>query len=231
MKKLINQILSILKNNEQNIESSIKKDGSNLKFDIEKLQIFLETYDLGEDKINFAITNGNPYLTCILCYQALMNDIDFTITNQNVMNNLNNTLVKVFQNFNTKNLQIKNKITLNYIESYRQIYVFDDLARYRKLGELKYNVKYITAFSIDLYYSSDDFEDMIELAQDYCDSSIISLNIYKNAQPLEIKMRSYKDTSSKIIMILTRKEEEFIGLKKELDKKLIFINSNPFKCI
>ena len=85
----LNDIIQSFKDNENNLKNAIEVDDTDFKFNINKainiLNRFKEFDSAFLDKRSLVVTNGNPYITIILCMQALSQNISLTIDVQDSM--------------------------------------------------------------------------------------------------------------------------------------------------
>lgn len=152
-----------------------------------------------------------------------MNNKILAITNSNSKceNMLKNKGIKIINDEKLDKIEF-------YVEQGYEIYIYDNLAKYYYLGSLGYDIKYVPLFSIDVYCNKDEFQDMLDVVDEYCLLNEISANIYSDTDPLAIKMRSRKEISSNSILIFTKEPELYEGLQEEITNKKIYINKNPF---
>ena len=96
----LNDIIQSFKNNERNLYMANKIDECEFKFNFHKAIEILEQFKSFHasfiSKKAIAVTNGNPYITIILCMQAISQDVKLNINIQNSMPCLNETIVKIF---------------------------------------------------------------------------------------------------------------------------------------
>ena len=108
----LNDIIQSFKINEDNIKKAIKVDNTDFKFNINKAIDILNRFREFEtgflNKKSLVVTNGNPYITIILCMQAISQNISLTLNIQDTMFALNSAIVKVFNiNLRSDGPQIK----------------------------------------------------------------------------------------------------------------------------
>ena len=108
-----------------------------------------------------------------------------------------------------------------------KILVIDDYPKFLSLCRLKYNVEFMKEKLTDLYYE-DDFEDLANSIETYCNEKDIPLNMCVLTSETSLKMRCSKDFSGNKVIILTKQAKKFEKLAEKIQNKKFFINKNPF---
>ena len=130
-----------------------------------------------------------------------------------------NALKKQFQNQSKEQLknQSKNKLK-NELKS--DLKLKDQLKT-----QLGMQIIAISLNAIDIFYDSDDFEDIVNTMELYCDSMYIDYHTYKIKNQYEIKIISNKETRPDKAVILTKNAEKYSNITYY---KKIYINQKPF---
>lgn len=91
--------------------------------------------------------------------------------------------------------------------------------------EAKNNIIAISLNAIDIFYDSEDFEDIVNTLELYCDSKYIDYHTYKIKNQYSIKLVSNKEVKPNKAVILTKNNEKYTNTTYY---KEIYINQNPF---
>jgi len=241
MKDIIENIIATFKRNEEKINKAIEENNIDIDFDLGKIAKIIRKFEtstvIPQNQNLIFITNGNPYSTVILCMQALQSSSKIIISTQNRMMHLNKLLVSLFAiNFQNKkpkyNPNISTDDLVEHIEKYpkNKIIIVDDKNKWFHLKAIEIPVKYCSMISIDLYFDSEEYNNMVDIIDTYCEKNYINLNIIKDEELTlnDIIEDSYDKNSSNVFIILTKDERKFETVKEEIKDKLIYMNHNPF---
>ena len=184
----LNDIIQSFKINEDNIKKAIKVDNTDFKFNINKAIDILNRFREFEtgflNKKSLVVTNGNPYITIILCMQAISQNISLCINVQDTMVELNKAIVDIFETYlNQMGIKVVNYMTVEEFKNTEadDIVVIDDKSKFNFLkDELRIKVRYVSLLSIDLYTDLDDDSSLTNTINDYCSQRFIGLDIHKN---------------------------------------------------
>ena len=168
----LNGIIEAFKMNADNLKRACDIDDSEFKFNINKaieiLNRFKEFKSAFLDRKSLVVTNGNPYITIILCMQAISQNISLTINVQDTMFALNSAIVKIFGiNLGNDGPKIKTYMTpKEFISSDADdIIVIDDKSKFYFLrDELKIKVRFVSLLNIDLYTDSESLSALTTIA-------------------------------------------------------------------
>ena len=99
----LNDIIAAFYSNKERLEKASNSDNSDFKFNFNKsidiLNRFKEFKSAFLQKKSLVVTNGNPYITVILCMQAISQNISLCINVQDTMFELNSTIVNIFDSY------------------------------------------------------------------------------------------------------------------------------------
>ena len=207
---------------------------SDFKFSFNKaldiLNRFREFKSAFLDKTSLVVTNGNPYITIILCMQAISQNIALCINVQDTMFTLNSAIVKIFS-LNSKAPQIRNYMTPREFINYKadDIIVIDDKTKFFYLkDELKIKVRYVSLLNIELYTDSEELSSLTDTINDYCNQECIGLDIHKNKSIDDFINDTNKYDSGNIALILTKEKVNQLDVNDKLNDKNVYFNCNPF---
>lgn len=230
----LNDIIQAFKINREQLEEASKIDDSDFKFSFNKaldiLNRFREFKSAFLDKTSLVVTNGNPYITIILCMQAISQNIALCINVQDTMFTLNSAIVKIFS-LNNKAPQIRNYMTPREFINYKadDIIVIDDKTKFFYLkDELKIKVRYVSLLNIELYTDSEELSSLTDTINDYCNQECIGLDIHKNKSIDDFINDTNKYDGGNIALILTKEKVNQMDVNDKLNDKNVYFNCNPF---
>lgn len=232
----LNDIIQSFKANQEVLEKACKIDNSDFKFSFNKaidiLNRFREFKSAFLDKKSLVVTNGNPYITIILCMQAISQNINLTIDIQDSMFALNSAIVKVFGLKLGSDAPILKKYLSprEFISSDADdIVVIDDKAKFEYLKkELGLSVRYVSLLNVDLYTNSEELSSLTDTIHEYCNQSFIGIDVHKNESIDDFLTKSNKYESGNVALILTKDNVNRADIYDKLEDKKVYFNCNPF---
>ena len=239
MKNIIEKVLKLIDENKSQINIALKEEGREYDFDIQKVKTIINSFSNKKIEVkhnkNIVITNGNPYTTVYALMKSNLEENKTVFCTSEKLEKLNKELVRIFNQVNEKQLiSFRNGIRLRdlylTIEKRQEtlLDVYDNFDYYYNLLTCGFNAHYNALFSIDLYYDSVEYEDMVEVIEDYAESRYMNLNVFKDKSYNEAVLRTNSEMSSLSILVLTKEYEKYEKLKKKFPNKNIYINYNPF---
>lgn len=232
----LNDIIASFKSNKQILEEASKLDNSDFKFNFNKaidiLNRFREFKAAFLDKKSLVVTNGNPYITIILCMQAISQNISLTINIQDTMFALNSAIVKVFDlHLNEEGPQITKYMSpREFINaSADDIVVIDDRTKFYFLrDELNLKVRYVSLLNVDLYTDSSELLSLTDTIYDYCNQTYIGVDVHTNESLDEFVNEANRYESGNVALILTKEKVNQMDINDKLSDKKVYYNCNPF---
>ena len=235
----LNDIIESFRKNKQVLEDASKLDNSDFKFNFNKaidiLNRFREFNATFLDKKSLVVTNGNPYITIILCMQAISQNISLTLNIQDTMFALNSAIVEVFGlHLNGEGPKITKYMSPREFMKVKadDIIVIDDKAKFYFLkDELKLKVRYVSLLNIDLYTDSEDLSSLTNTIYDYCNQTYIGLDIHSNESLDDFVNETNKYEGGNVALILTKEKVNQMDINDKLSDKKVYYNCNPFSKI
>ena len=142
MNQIINESIKWFNENKSVLWKAYEADKSDFEFDYLKIIKIIESYKekkIAKEKIGLiCITDGNPYITVHLCMQAILGESMILICNQNNLNNLNKTIIKIFKEISDYAPRFEKKITVEKLYLFTEngrdkIIVFNDKKKYETI--------------------------------------------------------------------------------------------------
>lgn len=142
MNKIINESIKWFNENKNILWKAYEADKSDFKYEYTKLIKIIESYKEKEiKKENIGLicyTDGNPYITVHLCMHAILSESLILICNQNEMNNLNRTIIRIFKEISNYAPRIEKRITAEKLYLFTEngrdkIIVYNDKSRYETI--------------------------------------------------------------------------------------------------
>ena len=231
----LNDIIEAFNSNKEKLENASNNDNSDFKFNFNKaidiLNRFREFKSAFLEKKSLVVTNGNPYITIILCMQAISQNISLCINVQDTMFKLNSSIVDIFKLYlNDDGPKVVNYMTVKDFKNSEadDIVVIDDKSKFYFLkDELKIKVRYVSLLSIDLYTDLDDDSSLTNTINDYCSQKYIG-DIHKNESLDDFVEETNKYEGGNIALILTKEHINQMDISDKLSDKKVYFNCNPF---
>lgn len=234
IEKIINEIISKLKENKSQLEKveKIDKKYNNLSINFENIIKYIEHYRNEEIKEKneriIAIYRGNPYITIDLCMQAIINNCKLVLITEDVMYGMNLLITQIFKSV-VKDMIIyknciQNKKIIEISSKFDRILVIGDTLRYQCLrGKIK-NIEFIKYNNIAIYLDDEKFEEIADKICEYGDEYEDDIEIYtENMENIA------KDIFVEKVLILSENKKLIENAKKVLKDKEILINRNPLE--
>lgn len=237
---LIRKIIEFLDDSKYEINELLKIDYkySKMKVDLESLKKLLEALknekigETKEQKIKI-IYNGNPYITLNISLLAILtNTRVYFECNQNMLG-INTYIVSIINDFlndfNTENLLCLEKKVNEERHELDKIICIDDVNKYNNY--LLRNIKKVRFYAfdyVDLFYDTDEFEELLQLMYDYGEENQLPIESYSEfdiEDAIELMDRGYGN----IVVVFTNSENTKRIFRKVIKKKKLFINKNPYK--
>ena len=232
----LNDIIAAFYSNKERLEKASNSDNSDFKFNFNKsidiLNRFKEFKSAFLQKKSLVVTNGNPYITVILCMQAISQNISLCINVQDTMFELNSTIVNIFDSYlNEDGPKIAKYMTVDEFKNANvdDIVVIDDKSKFYFLrDELKIKVRYVSLLNIDLYTDSDEQTSLTNTINEYCNQRYIGLDIHKNQTIDDFVEETNKYEGGNVALILTKENVNQMDIYDKLPDKKVYFNCNPF---
>lgn len=232
----LNDIIAAFYSNKERLEKASNSDNSDFKFNFNKsidiLNRFKEFKSAFLQKKSLVVTNGNPYITIILCMQAISQNISLCINVQDTMFELNSTIVNIFDSYlNEDGPKIAKYMTVDEFKNANvdDIVVIDDKSKFYFLrDEIKIKVRYVSLLNIDLYTDSDEQTSLTNTINEYCNQRYIGLDIHKNETIDDFVEETNKYEGGNVALILTKENVNQMDIYDKLPNKKVYFNCNPF---
>ena len=245
MKRIVNDVIDFVKDNQNRLEK-IKQEDSEVfafGFDVDKLIEVLtnyknETRKQESTKKIFVSHYGNPYITAMLCLEAIMHQTELVIGIEDICYGLNSAIVKIVNDI-VKEYKIHTKISLkmnpsnNDIEamSLEQCICLGNSNAYTQFRKLKnVETKYVPLFDVAVYYDAEEYEELAEDIRYFAYQNLYEIEIFDETEELEDVIYSINHSLTKqCAVILSKNKEKQEEFKQEINSKIICVNENPFK--
>ena len=239
---ILKDIIELIKDNKEIFNKLIIADKkiSGFELDISKLIEYIESYK------NFEIKNqvkrkilinhyGNPYITAKLCIEAICNNNDLIIGINDICYGLNKAIVKIVNDtleeyrINIK-IEVINSIILEEFNNLDKVICLGDSNSYMEFRKNSNNiVEYVPLFDINLYYDSENFEEVVETIRRIAIQNFYEIEIFDDTEEFEdVIYIINKGLEKNCSVILSNDKAKQIQFKKEINSQIICINENPF---
>lgn len=237
---LIRRIIEFLDDSKYEINELLKIDYkySKMKVDLESLKKLLE--DLKNEKIGETqeqkikiIYNGNPYITLNISILAILTKTRVYFTcNQNMLG-INTCIVnivnEILNDFNTEKLLYLENNENEDIGEFDKKICIDDINQYNNyLLNNDKKARFYAFEYVDLFYDTDEFDDLLQLMYDYGEMNQVPIESYSEfdtVEAMELMARGYGNS----VVVLTNNNNTKKMFQDLIKKKRLFINKNPYR--
>lgn len=245
MNKIITNIMELIKDNKAILEKVKKEDDEifTFEFNINCLFEMLSNYKnikckQTKPKKIFVSSLGNPYVTVMLCLEAILHNCELTLGIEDVCYGLNIALVKIVQDsLKEQKMPIPISLKLNVdkkeleTKHWDKIICLGNSNAYMNLRKLEgFEVKYVPFFDIALYYDSIEFEELVETMRKFALQNLCEIEIFDETEEFEDVVYQINHSLPKFCAVIlskdTQKQESF---KREIGSQMVFVNQNPFR--
>jgi len=244
MKRIVNSIIDLIKDNKNLLKRINLEDneGNQFEFEVDKVIEIVGKYREAKKeqktKTEILINHyGNPYITAMLCVEAIINNVELTIGIEDFCYGLNKAIIKIVQDVLKEykisiEVDLKNNITITEIEQMNLDRVIclgnsNTYMLFRKNKSME--IKYIPLFNIILYYDSEDYDEIVEDIRRYAYNNFYEIEIFDENEEFEDVVYQINHSGDKYCTVILskdkKKQEKFII---EINSKIICINENPF---
>lgn len=245
MNRIINNVIDFVKDNKNVLDRIKKEDNEVFAFDFNEkklIEVLLryKHHTIKHENLKkiFVSHYGNPYVTAILCMEAIMNNWELVIGIEEVCYGLNTAIVKMV-NDSLKEYKIHKQILLKMNATNNDIEKMDldkviclgnsnAYANFRKVKTAK--VEYVPFCDIALYYDLDEYEELVENIRNYAVRNLYEIEIFDETEELEDVIDMINHGLPKYcVVILSKDKEKQEKLKHEICSEMICVNENPFQ--
>ena len=246
-KKILNEIISEIKDNKQYIQKAneVDKKYYNTSIEVDKLINIIEK--LKEKKLtnnqksnNILISYyGDSYITLELCIEAIRTNNKLILLIEDYMLGVNKIILNIIENI-LKDYKIKNKIFLfNLLDKEENInnnVLIEEIICVGKRNTIEVykkaklnNLFYYPFNNIDIYCDTDELEDLQKMIYEYGIRNNIDVTIYDEFEDINTTVDYINSAGSGFAtVLLTKSKENEKIFKEKIKSKYVFINENPF---
>lgn len=242
--KIIKRIIINLKENKNIIRKLNEQDKKHYDFELnlEKLIEIVtnnQYMEINQNNKNiFVISLGNPYVTMLVCLEAILagcklfldvNEICYGV-NKGIVGVINRSLndlkidnsIIMCNNFKTKDIQQKNIDKIICLGDNNSYMI------YRKMKDVE--VKHIPLFNIKLYYDDEQYDDLVKQIYNYAIDNFFEIEIFDNDEDFKEVVNIINICPEKNCSVFLSKDEKKQDIfKNKIKDGIICINENPFK--
>lgn len=191
---------------------------------------------LNDDERKIIIYKGDPYLTLNICLQSITQRTKILLVQEDFMYGVNEILLKIINKVlkEYKITNLINKISYSDFELDKTRNLFDgivvigDTTIYQKL-ENEENIKFFPYNNISLYCDSEELLKLQNAIYMYANENEFEIEIcYDESLDDAIKTIN-KDKTKNMAILLTKDNENKEKFEKEIIRKEVIVNENPFK--
>lgn len=245
MKKIVNDIIDLIKDNKNNLVKLKKEDDEIFAFDFQINQ-FIEEISKYKNKMIqkkeakeiFISHYGNPYITAVLCMEAILHQTEMMIEIEEICYGLNKAIVKIVNDVLQENkihMQISLQMNTNKeaIEkaNFDKLICLGNSNAYTNLKKIKnISVEYVPLFDMVVYYDSLEYEELAENIRIFATQNLYEIEIFDETEDFEDVIYSINHSLPKYCaVILSKDQTKQNKFKQQIKSQIICINENPFK--
>lgn len=236
--KVLEKIRDFLEDSNYEINELLKIDYKycKIRVDLEILKQLIEEMkkekikEFNEQKIKIRY-NGNPYITLNISILAILTKtIIYFDCSQNMLG-INRFIIRIvnsiLEDFNTDKLIYLENFDDKEREDFDKIICIDDINKYNKyLLENNTKAKFYAFDYLDLYYDSNEFDELIELIYNYGDENQIPIESYSEFD-IDEAVEMIKEGYGNAVVVLTNSDMTKKIFRDSINNKILFINKNP----
>lgn len=242
---IVDSLIDLIKDNKSLLKRLYSEDEEvcSFGFEIDKLICLLQAsrkkqMSSNNTKPRLVYHYGNPYITLLLCLEAIQHNCQIMIGIEQICYGINKAIVKMVNDVlkeYRKDMQISLK--MNVSKSSIEAIDVDEIiclgnsnayTNFRKIENK--DVRYIPLFDIVLYYDSEEYEELVESIRCFAIESLYEIEIFDETENFEDVIYMINGSLPKhCAVILSKdknKQEEF---RQEIKAQSICVNENPFK--
>lgn len=245
MKKIVDDIIDLIKDNKNNLVKLKKEDDEIFAFDFQINQFIEEiskyknkTIQKKEPKKLFISHYGNPYITAVLCMEAILHQAEVVIEIEEICYGVNKAIVKIVNDVLQENkihMQISLQMNTNkeVIEkaNFDKLICLGNSNAYTNLKKIKnISVEYVPLFDMVVYYDSLEYEELAENIRIFATQNLYEIEIFDETENFEDVIYSISHSLPKYCaVILSKDQTKQNKFKQQIKSQIICINENPFK--
>lgn len=242
--RMVDDLIDLIKDNKNLIKKIQEEDKEVLEFlfDTDQLIKILRSNkqsqisDKKADKILIQ-HYGNPYITALLCLEAIAHNCEVIIGIEDICYGLNKVIVKMVndvlkENRISNSISLKMNLAKNDIEQMHVTKIIclgnsNAYTNFRKIGNKQ--IKYIPLFDIVLYYDSEEYEELAEDIRYYANRNFYEIETFDETEDFEDVIYEMKHSENGYCaVILSKDKEKQQKFKQEIHAKIVCVNENPF---
>lgn len=245
MKKIINNMIELIQENQRTLNQLKKQDDEVYKVEFETSQWIrlLRQYEdkkmeLNEERHILVSHYGNPYVTALLCMEALLHNVQLTIAIEDIAYGLNKMIVKManlaleergsqrridfcyqMTNAEIEKMDVEKVVCLGNSNTYE---IFHDLQ-----GK---EVKYVPLFNVVVYYDDCRYEELVQNMVEYTERNFYEIEVFNETDDFEDVLYEITEGQEQYCAVIlskdAKKQEQF---REQVKAPIVCVNENPFK--
>lgn len=245
MKKIVSSIIELMEENPRTLKQLKMQDDEVCKVDFESSKCIelLKRYENQkletEEKKHILVSHyGNPYVTVLLCMEALLHNVQLTIAIEDIAYGLNKMIVKManlaleergsqrridfcyqMTNAEIEKMEVEKVVCLGNSNTYE---IFRDLQNKE--------VKYVPLFNVVVYYDDDRYEELVQNMVEYTEHNFYEIEVFNETDDIEEVLYEITESQEQYCaVILSKDAEKQEKFKEQVKARIVCVNENPFK--
>lgn len=245
MKKIVNGMIELMKENQRMLKQLKMKDDEVCKVDFESSKCIelLKRYENqkleNEEKMHILVSHyGNPYVTALLCMEALLHNMQLTIAVEDIAYGLNKTIVKManlaleergsqrridfcyqMTNAEIEKMEVEKVVCLGNSNTYE---IFRDIQ--------DKEVKYVPLFNVVVYYDDCRYEELVQNMVEYTERNFYEMEVFNETDDFEEVLYEITESQAQYCaVILSKDAKKQAKFREQVKAPIVCVNENPFK--
>ncbi len=245
MRQIVNEMIEFIKDNKKILEKINQEDYEIFAFHFEVNQLIAifenyknETVKPQNTKKILVSHEGNPYITAMICMEAILHKTEVIVEIEEVCYGLNLAIIKMVNDIlkdskNTTKVLLQNAYTNQGIQDLGldKIVCLGNTNTYMSFKKVKdVEVIYVPFYNISVYYDSEEYEELVENMRYFAQQNLYEIEIFDETEDFEDVIYSINHSLTKhCAVILSQDKQKQEVFRQNVNSKIVCVNKNPFK--
>lgn len=245
MKKIVSSMVELIQENQRTLNELKKQDDEvcRVHFEssrgIELVRRYEEKQRQESQEKHILVSHyGNPYVTLLLCIEAVLHRVKLTISIEDIAYGLNKAIVKMVnlaleERGMDRQIQFCNQLTNAEIEKMdiERVVCLGNSNTYERFRKMETKeVEYVPLFNVVVYYDDGKYEELVRNMVEYAKKNFYEIEVFDETDDFEEVLYEITETQQQygavILSMDANKQEKF---KSQVKAKIVCVNENLFK--
>lgn len=238
-------IIEAVKNNKKILSKLNEEDNevNYFEFDADKLVKIISEFknvNIQEKTKRKILVNhyGNPYITALICMEAIINNVEVVIGIEDYCYGLNMAIIKIVNKAMedskiSLNFAIYNNIEMSQIREAALDKVVclgnsNSYMQFRKIENVE--VDNVPLFDLTVYYDSEEYEGLARNIKDFANHNFYEIEIFNDTDEFDDVVYMASNLGPKYCAVILSQDEKKCNKFKNIESfRYVCVNENPFK--